>query len=109
MRHAKIACKFLSGNCDGHVLHQCEQQLIQFPVHDVQSGMTRRRMSAAVTEWVKAPTEIRSTPARAYSRIFSSVMPPDDSRGIRPPHCDTALRVCSGVKLSSRMILAFAS
>ena len=41
-------------------------------------------MSAAVTEWVSAPTEIRSTPVAATSRTLSRVMFPEASSGIFP-------------------------
>ena len=45
------------------------------PLHAPKSSPT----SAAGTEWVSAPTEIASTPARASSATRASVMPPDAS------------------------------
>src|ERR1700758_3029322 len=39
-------------------------------------------MSAALAEWVSAPTLMKSTPVSANERMFSSTMPPEASVGI---------------------------
>jgi hypothetical protein len=41
-------------------------------------------MSKTLTEWVSAPTEMKSTPVRATSLARSKVSPPDASSEARP-------------------------
>ena len=50
---------------------------------------------------VSAPTEMKSTPHSAYSRIVSRVMPPLDSASQRPAPFPTPRRVIPGGQLST--------
>ena len=52
-------------------------------------------MSRPLTECVKAPTEMKSTPHSAYWRIVSNVIPPLDSVSYLPAIISTAVRVSS--------------
>ena len=52
-------------------------------------------MSKALTEWVSAPTDIRSTPVVATAETLSRVMPPEASRMARPPVIRTAAAISS--------------
>ena len=54
------------------------------PRLDVQAGASRMLRSTACTECVSAPIEMKLTPASAYSRTFSSVIPPEASSGSEP-------------------------
>ena len=57
------------------------------PDHEDVDGCAHESKSNAMStdgaEWVRAPTEMVSTPASAYARTFASVMPPDDSTQMR--------------------------
>ena len=63
-------------------------------------------MSRAVTEWVRPPMEMRSTPVSATWRTVSRVMPPDASTTARPAMMSIACCIMSGGILSSMMIWA---
>ena len=56
MRNAQVARELLAGHRDHHVLHQGVEEFVEFPVH--YSGVTRKWISTAGTEWVSAPTEM---------------------------------------------------
>ena len=60
-------------------------------------------ISSPLTLCVKAPTEMKSTPASPYDLRFSRVIPPEDSVSIVPFTSFTASLVSSGVKLSNIM------
>jgi len=68
-----------------------------------------RLMSSAVTEWVNAPTLIRSTPASAMARTVVSFTPPDASVTARPLQSAAAWRRVSSSMLSSITMSAPAS
>ena len=63
-------------------------------------------MSKTCTEWVSAPTEMKSTPVAATSRARSRVSPPDASSVARPPVMRTASAIVSVGMLSSRISVA---
>ena len=54
------------------------------------------RGRAPAAEWVRAPTEMKSTPVSAIARAVSRVTPPEASRRARPPTKATALRMARG-------------
>src|SRR5207245_822331 len=54
-------------------------------------------------EWVRAPTEMKSTPVSAYARTVASDMPPEASSSARPATSFTASRTSSGLMLSRRI------
>ena len=60
-------------------------------------------MSNTVTEWVSAPTEMKSTPVSATSRARSRVSPPDASSEARPAVIRTASAMVALSMLSSRI------
>ena len=66
-------------------------------------------MSRALTEWVRAPTLMKSTPVAATSAILGRVMLPDASVLARPPMILTASHIISVDILSSMMMSALAS
>src|SRR4029077_6936259 len=51
-------------------------------------------------EWVRAPTEMKSTPVSAQARTVASETPPDASSSARPATSLTASRTSSGLMLS---------
>src|SRR5579872_2141859 len=56
------------------------------------------RLRSMLTAWcMMAPTEIKSTPVRAYAVIFSRLIPPDASVSYLPPISVIASSSCSGV------------
>src|SRR6202158_5414424 len=71
--------------------------------------MTSRLKSRAGAECVSAPTEMRSTPARAAATAPSKVMPPDASNFARPAVISTAFRMSSTSMLSRSTISALQS
>ena len=60
-------------------------------------------MSKTLTEWVSAPTEMKSTPVAATSRARSKVSPPEASSLARPAVMRTASAITSVGMLSSRI------
>src|SRR6185295_16853691 len=68
--------------------------------------VTSTLRSSAGAECVSAPTDIRSTPARAAATAPSGVIPPDASNFARPAVISTASRISSVDMLSSRTISA---
>src|SRR4029077_7288743 len=71
--------------------------------------VTSTLRSSAGAECVSAPTDIRSTPARAAATAPSSVIPPDASNFARPAVISTASRIRSVDMLSSRTTSALLS
>src|SRR4029077_253274 len=66
-------------------------------------GDRSRPMSKTLTEWVSAPTEMKSTPVSATSLARSNVSPPDASSEARPAVIRTASAIASLLMLSSRI------
>src|SRR5262245_17259724 len=73
---------------------------------DCHAGSKSSPISAAGAEWVRAPTEMKSTPLSAIARTVARVTPPLASVLQRPFTSLTAFRSWSGVMLSRRMMSA---
>src|SRR5207248_5046871 len=65
---------------------------------------TSRETWSERAEWVRAPTETKSTPVSAYARTVARETPPEASSSARPAASSTASRTSSGLMLSSRIL-----
>src|SRR5699024_3835016 len=98
-RVAEVAGQVRPHGLECFSTHPCGRRIVQVDHYSKSSPRSRAR-----TEWVRAPTEMTSTPVRAMSATVSRLTPPEASTIARPATILMPSRRSSLVKLSSMMV-----